>query len=57
MVEDSERSLQAVVAAYLRCAVIPQGLTEESDFSQACTVLNNKTELPPLAFALMLEDA
>jgi len=45
------------VAAYLRCAVIPQGLTEESDFSQAYTVLNNKTELAPLAFALMLEDA
>ena len=57
MAEDSERGLQAAVAACLRCAVIPQGLTEESDFSQAYTVLTYINELAPLAFALMLEDA
>ena len=56
-VEDSERGLQAAVAAGLRCVVIRQGLTEQSDFSRAFAVLNDINELAPLVFALILEDA
>ena len=57
VVEDSERGLQAAVAAGLRCVVIRQGLTEQSDFSRAFAVLNDINELAPLVFALILEDA
>ena len=55
VVEDSERGLQAAVAAGIRCAVIPQGLTRTSDFSQAHVVLNDIGELALLALDLMEE--
>lgn len=55
VVEDSARGLQAAVAAGVRCVVIPQGLTQASDFSQAYTVLSDINELVPLALALMEE--
>ena len=57
VVEDSERGLQAAVAAGLRCVVIRQGLTEQSDFSRAFAVLKDINELAPLVSALILDDA
>ena len=57
VVEDSERGLQAAVAAGLRCVIIPQGLTEQGDFSQAYAILNDINELAPRVSALLQEDA
>jgi beta-phosphoglucomutase-like phosphatase (HAD superfamily) len=52
---DPERGLLAAVAAGIRCAVIPQGLTRTSDFSQAYAVLNDIGELAPLALDMIEE--
>lgn len=56
VVEDSERGLQAAVSAGIRCAVIPQGLTRTSDFSQAYAVLSDLSELVLLALDLIEEE-
>ncbi|MEE3326485.1 MAG: HAD family phosphatase [Myxococcota bacterium] len=45
VVEDSERGLQAAVAAEMRCAVIPNSLTRVGDFSTASFVLGDVREL------------
>jgi len=46
VVEDSERGLQAAMAAGLRCVVIPSGLTRGGDFTGAAAVLDGIRELP-----------
>ena len=48
VVEDSERGLQAAVAAGMRCAVIPNELTRVGDFSTASFVLESVREIPPI---------
>lgn len=48
VVEDSDRGLQAALAAGIRCAVIPQGLTRGLDFRGALRRLGNIRELPGL---------
>lgn len=48
VVEDSERGLQAAVAAGMRCVVIPNALTQSGDFSAAHRVLENVRELLPI---------
>jgi HAD superfamily hydrolase (TIGR01509 family) len=48
VVEDSERGLQAAVAAGMLCVVIPNRLTELGDFSAAHRVLENVRELLPI---------
>ncbi|MEE3326517.1 MAG: HAD family phosphatase [Myxococcota bacterium] len=48
VVEDSERGLQAAVAAGMRCAVIPKELTRVGDFSTASFVLESVREIPPI---------
>ncbi len=40
VIEDTERGLQAADAAGLACAVIPNALTAQGDFSKACRVLD-----------------
>ena len=55
VVEDSERGLQAAVAAGIRCVVIPRGLTRTSDFSKAYAVLNDIGEFEALALKMMEE--
>ena len=56
VVEDSERGLQAAVVAGVRCAVVPQGLTRDGDFSGAYKILNDIGELAPLALDMMQEE-
>lgn len=46
VVEDSERGLQAAVAAGLRCIAIPNELTRQGDFSDAVVVLDGVSRLP-----------
>ena len=53
VVEDSERGLQAAVAAGIRCVVIPRGLTRSSDFSKAHVVLNEIGEFRVLALSMV----
>ena len=53
VVEDSERGLQAAVAAGIRCVVIPRGLTRSSDFSKAYVVLNEIGEFRVLALSMV----
>jgi len=48
VVEDSDRGLRAALAAGVRCAVIPQGLTRGLDFSGALRMLENIREIPDL---------
>lgn len=48
VVEDSERGLQAAVAAGMCCVVIPNVLTQSGDFSAAHRVLENVRELLPI---------
>ena len=55
VVEDSERGLQAAVAAGIRCVVIPRGLTRTSDFSKACAVLNDINEFEALVLKMIEE--
>ncbi|KIH77006.1 haloacid dehalogenase superfamily, subfamily IA, variant 3 with third motif having DD or ED [Geoalkalibacter ferrihydriticus] len=45
VVEDTQRGLQSSVDAGLACAVIPNGLTGDSDFSRACHVLGDIREV------------
>lgn len=46
VVEDSERGLHAALAAGIRCAVVPNALTEGQDFSGAALRLGALDELP-----------
>jgi len=46
VVEDSERGLQAALAAGLRCIVIPNGLTRGCAFEKAWRVLASCREVP-----------
>ncbi len=46
VVEDSERGLQASIAAGLRCLVIPSGLTRRGTFPGALAVLQSVREVP-----------
>ena len=48
VVEDSDRGLRAALAAGIRCAVIPQGLTRGLDFRGALRMLESIRELPDL---------
>lgn len=48
VVEDSDRGLRAALAAGVRCAVIPQGLTRGLDFSGAWRMLKSIREIPDL---------
>jgi HAD superfamily hydrolase (TIGR01509 family) len=48
VVEDSDRGLRAALAAGVRCAVIPQGMTRGLDFSGALRVLASIGEIPDL---------
>jgi HAD superfamily hydrolase (TIGR01509 family) len=45
VVEDSDRGLRAALAAGVRCAVIPQGLTHGLDFSGAFRILESISDL------------
>ena len=45
-VEDSERGMQAAVAAGMRCIVIPSGLSRGGDFGPAHQVLESAHDLP-----------
>jgi HAD superfamily hydrolase (TIGR01509 family) len=46
VVEDSQRGLEAAVAAGLRCLVIPGDLNRHSDFSTAHAILQGIAEVP-----------
>ncbi len=46
VIEDTERGLDAALAAGMRCLVIPNGLSEGGDFSRAQAVLEHAGELP-----------
>ncbi|MFA5073699.1 MAG: HAD family phosphatase [Nitrospirota bacterium] len=48
VIEDSQRGLLAAKAAGLECWVIPRGLTQGADFSQADRILSNINEIVPL---------
>lgn len=48
VIEDSERGLQAAVAAGMRCIAVPTELTAASDFSAAEHVLDSLSELLPI---------
>jgi HAD superfamily hydrolase (TIGR01509 family) len=48
VIEDSERGLQAAVAAGMRCIAVPTELTAGSDFSAAERVLESLAELLPI---------
>ncbi|ETX05722.1 HAD family hydrolase [Candidatus Entotheonella palauensis] len=56
VVEDSDRGLRAALAAGIRCAVIPQGLTRGLDFSGALRQLESIRELPDLVDELSHRD-
>jgi HAD superfamily hydrolase (TIGR01509 family) len=45
-VEDTERGLEAAVAAGMHCVVVPHGLTRDGDFSRARAVLESVADLP-----------
>jgi len=45
-IEDSERGLQAALAAELRCLVIPSGMTRGGDFTGATSILENVRNVP-----------
>ena len=49
-IEDSERGLQAAVAAGLRCIVVPTEITSGGDFSAAHRVLDSLSELESVLF-------
>ena len=57
VIEDSDRGLQAARAAGLRCIVIPQGLTQDLDFTGALHQLADIRQLPPLIDALRQTEA
>jgi len=46
VVEDSERGLQAAVAAGMRCLVVPSGFSRGGDFAAAHRVLASAREVP-----------
>jgi len=46
VVEDTERGLEAAVAAGMRCVVVPHALTRRGDFRRAHGVLDSLSELP-----------
>jgi HAD superfamily hydrolase (TIGR01509 family) len=46
VIEDTERGLQAAVAAGMRCLVIPHALSSVGDFSEAHAVLESVSEVP-----------
>lgn len=46
VVEDSERGLQAAVAAGLRCIVVPNELTRDGSFEGAWRILRSCREIP-----------
>lgn len=46
VVEDSERGLQAAVAAGMRCLVVPTGFSRGGDFAAAHGVLESAREIP-----------
>ena len=46
VVEDTERGLRAALSAGLRCLVVPQGLSEGSDFSLAESCLESVRDVP-----------
>lgn len=48
VVEDTARGLAAARAAGMRCAVIPNALTHDSDFADALEVLTSIREVPGL---------
>ncbi len=50
VVEDSERGLNAAVAAGLDCVVIPGELNRQSDLSSATRVLAHSSEIPDFIF-------
>jgi len=51
VIEDSERGLNAAVAAGLACVVIPGELNRQSDLSSANRILTHISEIPDLVFA------
>jgi len=53
VVEDTARGLEAATAAGMRCAVIPNALTHDSDFGEAMEVLASIREVPALLDALL----
>lgn len=53
VVEDSERGLQAAVAAGMRCLVVPSGLSRGGDFGAAHRVLASAREVPAALEALL----
>ena len=46
VIEDSERGLQAAVAAGIRCIVIPTALTAHGDFGAATRIIDRVEEVP-----------
>ena len=46
VVEDSERGLASARAAGLECLIVLSEWTKDGDFSQACKVLGNISEVP-----------
>ena len=53
VVEDSERGLQAAVAAGMRCMVVPRGFTLGGDFARAYRVLGSVAEVPSIVKGLL----
>jgi HAD superfamily hydrolase (TIGR01509 family) len=53
VVEDTERGLQAAVAAGMRCLVIPHALSSFGDFSAAHAVLDEVREVPAVLARLV----
>ncbi|MFP6639027.1 MAG: HAD-IA family hydrolase, partial [Myxococcota bacterium] len=51
VVEDSERGLQAAVAAGMSCVAIPNQMTRVGDFSRADRVITSLRELPAIVAA------
>jgi HAD superfamily hydrolase (TIGR01509 family) len=52
VVEDSERGLQAAIAAGMRCVVVPSGFSRGGDFGRAHRVLSSAHEVPAILEAL-----
>lgn len=46
VVEDSERGLTSARAAGLECLIVLSEWTKDGDFSQACKVLGNISQVP-----------
>jgi len=52
VVEDSERGLQAALAAGMRCVVVPSGFSRGGDFARAHRVLASAHEVPAVLDSL-----